>query len=116
MAAGRPYDALMKEVGAVCGSLKKNLDAKNDPAAADDAKKLQALYKEVHSFWKEKKAATGMDQAKAGTTALAAVAKAAKAGKNDEAQTAFKNVLGTCKGCHEAHREKGSDGKWKIKG
>lgn len=115
-AADRPYDDLMREVGAVCGSLKKNLDAKNDAAAADDAKKLQSLFKQTHAFWKAKNTTSAMEQAMAGGKASGAVAKAAAAGKNEEAQAAFKNVLGSCKGCHDGHREKGADGKWKIKG
>ncbi|MBI4907619.1 MAG: cytochrome c [Acidobacteria bacterium] len=51
-----------------------------------------------------------------GARASGAVAKALKTGHADEAMAAFKNVTGTCKPCHDARREKGADGNWKIKG
>ena len=45
------YKQIMKNVGATFGSLGKNVQAKNGEAAAEDAKKLAGLFKEVEAFW-----------------------------------------------------------------
>lgn len=114
--ADRPYDAVMKELAGVCGSLKKNLDAKSSDAAAADASKLEALFKELCAQWKARNVSDAVTVSLDGAKASAAVAKALQGGGADEAMNAFKGVTGTCKTCHDAHREKGVDGKWKIKG
>ena len=47
----RPYNEIMKDVGATFPSLKKNLDANNGAAAAEDAAKLQKFFSETEAFW-----------------------------------------------------------------
>src|SRR5437879_10400681 len=47
----RPYDQIMKEVGPAYANLKKNLDASAFAAAAQDAAKLEALFRETENFW-----------------------------------------------------------------
>lgn len=81
---------------------------------AANAKKLAALYKEIDGFW-SKRSEVGGKTAKdviAGATALAAAAEA-----NDAAgvASARKSIGGACRGCHDTHREKVSDGVYKVK-
>jgi hypothetical protein len=115
LAADRPFEAVMKDTAATNGTLKKNLDAKSYVAAAADAKKMEGLYAEVLKYWKAKKTADAITMSKDGKTASKQLASAAKAAKGEDATKAYQSLLATCKGCHAAHREKGADGKYKIK-
>ncbi len=113
--SARPYEQVMKEVGAACGSLKKNLDAKMSQEAARDAEKLAALFKEVEAFWTKKNVqdATGFAQnAQAGAKETF---RASHASNMEGALAAFGNMTKNCKSCHDAHREKLADGSYRIK-
>lgn len=81
---------------------------------ADSAKKLAALYKDIDAFWSKRSEVGGKTtkEVVAGATALAAAAAANDAGG---VASARKSIGGACRGCHEAHREKVSDGVYKIK-
>ncbi len=114
-AAERPYEEMMKELAGACTSLKNNLDAKSMEGATADAAKLEKLFKEMEKFWSKKKVADATQWAKDGGTAARMIVKASKAGNGEEMMTQFKNLTGTCKSCHDVHREKGPDGKWQIK-
>lgn len=114
-AAERPYEEMMKELAGACTSLKKNLDAKSMEGATADAAKLEKLFKEMEKFWRKKKVADAAQLSKDGGTAAKMIVKASKSGNGEEMMTQFKNLTATCKGCHDNHREKGPDGKWKIK-
>lgn len=81
---------------------------------AGSAKGLAALYKEIEGYW-GKRSEVGAKTTKdiqAGAAALAAAAAA-----NDAAgvASARKVIGGGCRGCHDQHREKVSDGVYKIK-
>jgi hypothetical protein len=115
MAAGRSFEESMKDVAATNGTLKKSLDAKAFPAAAADAKKMEKLYGEVLKYWKARKTDDAIKLSTDGKAAAKQIAAAAKAGNGDDAVKGYQNLLATCKGCHAAHREKGPDGKYKIK-
>ena len=105
----------MKSNPANMGSLNKNIAAKDGAAAASDAQKLEATFKQVEEFWKKRGGADdAVNFANKAHTAAAAVAKAATAGNMDEAAAQVKNIQATCGGCHMAHRE-GSPGSFKIK-
>jgi cytochrome c556 len=115
LAADREYDAIMKDVGKACGDLKKNLEAKDLTTAGANAKELQGLFKEVQAFWKARNTESALQAANGARRASGAIAKAAAANSQADADEQFKTLLGSCKACHDAHREKGADGKWKIK-
>ena len=115
-AAPRPFDDVMKEIGPACGSLKKNLDAGSADLALKDAQQLQKLFKETRQFWAKRKTQDAVGFASTGETALKDIVKATKGGDVAAAKAPFEALLGTCKSCHGTHREKGPDGKWKIKG
>jgi mono/diheme cytochrome c family protein len=105
----------MKTIARTMGSLNKKIAAKDGPGAASDAEKLEATFKQVEGFWKQRGGADdAVNFAMRAQTAAAAVAKAATAGNFDEAAAQVKSLQSNCAGCHMAHRE-GTPGSFKIK-
>lgn len=109
------YQKWMKTAGGTAGSLRKNLEAKNGEAATADAKKLEAVFKQVHDFWHKKGVDDAMMTAMDAGAKFKEVGELASAGKFDEAGATLKKAMGTCGTCHNAHREKAADGSWKMK-
>ncbi len=111
----RPYDAVMKEVQPAYANLRKNLDAGAFSAAAEDAAKLEDLFKETEGFWTQFKTKDALDFARSAQAASREASLAAKA-KNGQKALASYNALGkTCKGCHDSHRESMPDKSFRIK-
>lgn len=108
------FQQWMKTTAAEMGSLRKN-EAKTGPEAAASAEKLSAIYAEMGAFWTARNATDAAKLSEEGKSGADALAAAAKAGDADKAGAAFKQIGGTCKGCHEAHREKSAEGAYKIK-
>jgi hypothetical protein len=79
------FQTWMKNVGASCGSLKKNLDGKNGDAAAADARKLHAMFTDVHGFFKKKNSEDAMKFAMGASDGFDKVAMEASTGKFDDA-------------------------------
>lgn len=109
------YVANMKDTNAAVRSLKDNVEAKNWAGAATDAAKLKTLFAETQAFWEKKGAADAVTAAKAGASAAADLETAAKAKNAEGVVTAQKALGGTCKTCHDAHRERLPDGSSEIK-
>jgi cytochrome c556 len=101
----RPYDQIMKDVGATFASLKKNLDANSAAAAAEDAAKLQGLFTETEAFWAPLDTQDAVNFAKRAREAAGAVGAAAKANDIKAAQESYSAVQKNCGNCHLAHRE-----------
>jgi cytochrome c556 len=111
----RPYDVVMKDVNGTFASLKKDLDSNNLSTAADDAAKLQAMFKETEDFWSVFKTKDAIDFSKGAQSASQAIAAAAKDGNTQKAQAAYGSIGKYCKGCHDSHRELMPDKSFKIK-
>ncbi|MBI4891012.1 MAG: hypothetical protein HY821_10350 [Acidobacteria bacterium] len=81
---------------------------------AANAKSLAALYKDIEAYW-GKKSEVAAKSCKDSQAAATAVATAAAA--NDAAGVASNRKLigGACRTCHDQHREKVSEGVYKIK-
>src|ERR1700722_5196792 len=109
------YQAAMKGAAGAFGRLKKDIDAKAADDAAKDATEVAQNYRKMGAYWKAHSADDAMQLCKDGFAAATAVSKAATAGNMDEAAAQFKNVAGTCAGCHKAHRDKAADGSYSIK-
>jgi cytochrome c556 len=101
----RPYNQIMKDVGATFASLKKNLDANSAPAAAQDAAKLQGLFTETEAFWTPLETQDAINFAKSARDAAAAVGAAAKGNDVKAAQASYSVIQKSCANCHFAHRE-----------
>ena len=101
----KPYSEIMKDVAATFASLKKNLDGNSAAAAAQDAEKLEASFKDVEAFWLQFNTKDAVDLAKEAQRAGAEVG--AKARDNDikAAQTAYASIGRLCTDCHFSHRE-----------
>jgi mono/diheme cytochrome c family protein len=97
---------LMKDLGAANGAIRKGADV------AANAAKMQETMKAVTKYWASKSEAAkkACDDGNAGVAAIL------KAGEDKAALAAgMKMVGGSCKGCHDAHREKVSDTEYLIK-
>src|SRR2546422_203038 len=111
----KPYDDLMKDIAATYASVKKNLDANVAPAAAADAEKLQALFKDTEDFWAQFKTKDALDAAKGAQDAAASIIAAAKTNNIQKAQAAYNGVGKFCTACHTSHREQMPDKSYRIK-
>jgi cytochrome c556 len=109
------YVKNMKETNAAAQELRKNLEAKNYEAIAKNAATLKTLFENTQSFWESRKLDDAVELAKSGGKAAGELETAAKS-KNEEGVTeAAKTLNGTCKTCHDAHRERLPDGTSEIK-
>src|SRR5882724_6942513 len=106
----RPYNQIMKDVGATFASLKKNLDANSGTAAADDAAKLEALFTETEAFWAPFDTKDAISFAKRARDAAAAVGAAAKGNDIKAAQESYSVIQKNCANCHFSHREETGKG------
>jgi cytochrome c556 len=98
----------MKESQELQGKIRKNVDVE---AAG---KRYAALYEEVGKFWAPR-SETGAKATKDVREGGAALAKAAAAGDAEAVTAAARAIGGGCRSCHDAHREKVSDGVFKIR-
>ena len=106
----RPYDQIMKDVGAAFASLTKNLYANSASAAAEDAAKLEGLFTETEAFWASLNTRDAVGFAKSAREASAAVGAAAKNNDIKAAQTSTAAIQKSCGLCHFSHREETSKG------
>jgi len=113
--AAGSLDDTMKQVGATMGKVKKGLDGKMLHEAAGDAAKMQALLKDAEAIFADIKMADAVEMAKAAQSAAGEIVSAGHASNAEGASAAFGKLGGTCKGCHDVHREKLSDGSYKLK-
>ena len=106
----RPYNQIMKDVGATFASLKKNLDANSATAAAQDAAKLEGLFTETEAFWAPFDTKDAISFAKRARDAAAAVGAAAKGNDIKAAQESYSVIQKNCANCHFSHREETGKG------
>ncbi|HWP85116.1 MAG TPA: hypothetical protein VNN17_08000 [Terriglobia bacterium] len=109
------YAEWMKSTSATANSLAKNLEAKAGDAVAADARKLEQIFGQVRAFWEKRNASDAVEFASNAQAGFKSVADLAAAGKLEEASEALTKARANCGGCHNAHRERGPDGAWKIK-
>lgn len=101
----RPYDQVMKDIGATFASLRKNLDANSAAAAAEDASKLEGLFTEIEAWWAPLKTKDALRYARSAHDAAVAVGAAAKAGDIGKAKESSAAIQKSCGACHFTHRE-----------
>ena len=110
----RPYNIVMKEIGATVEILRKDLDA-DLAAAAATASKLEGLLKETEDFWTEFKTKDAIDAAKGAQGVVRAVAAAARNKDLQNAKNAASGLGKFCAACHNSHREQLPDKSYRIK-
>src|SRR6266568_2359616 len=106
----RPYNQIMKDVGATFANLKKNLDANSAAAAAEDAAKLEGLFTETEAFWARLDTKDAVNFAKRAREAAGAVGAAAKGSDIKAAQASYSAIQKSCANCHFSHREETGKG------
>jgi len=101
----RPYNQIMKDVGATFANLKKNLDANSAAEAAQDAAKLEGLFTETEAFWARLDTKDAANLAKRARDGAAAVGAASKGNDMKAAQAKYSEIQKSCGNCHFSHRE-----------
>lgn len=109
------YVAAMKTIQTTSTALRGHVTAKDYAAIEGDAKTLKPALETALKFWQDKKVEDATGWAKDVAKANGDLEKAAK-DKNDEAiGAAVKAISGSCKTCHDAHRDRQPDGSSLIK-
>lgn len=104
----------MKTIGKSMNNL-KGMETKTGPEAVANAEKLVASYQTTATYWSAKSVDDASKWTQESLTHAQDLLAAAKAGEQDKAAAAYKDLGGGCRTCHEAHREKLADGSYKVK-
>ena len=117
LAAQAPTDLspIMKDVAATQQKMGMDMMAGNAADVAMDAQKLQQDFTQAQGFFKAKNAQDAVDAAKANADAAGLIMKAAKANNLEDAKAPAKTIKGSCKACHDVHREQLPDKTYKFK-
>lgn len=104
----------MKAIGKSMNTL-KGLETKTGPEAVESAQKIVDAFQATGKHWTKAGTADAVKWTQDSTTHAETLLAAAKAGEQDKAAEAYKALGGSCRSCHEAHREKAADGSYKMK-
>ena len=106
----------MEKAGKAVGTLRKALPAKSMSDVTAAAAVLAEVLPKTVAKWEELKRPDAVTMAKEIADLAKELKMAADAGHAEHVQEVFGKMGGKCKGCHDVHREKLPDGKYKIKG
>jgi cytochrome c556 len=109
------YATHMKEIQQMNGMLNKSIKAGDAAEAGKAAARLEVLFKNVHTYWVDKKIEDATTASQNIVTSLQAVQKALAANDMAAAETARAAIGANCMSCHTAHREKLPEGGFRIK-
>jgi hypothetical protein len=115
IASDADYATHMKEIGQLNGVLNKSIKGGVADEATKAATRMEVLFKNIHTYWNDKKVADATTAAQTAVTSLQGVQKALAANDMAGAETARASLAGTCMACHTAHREKLPEGGFRIK-
>jgi len=113
IASDSDYSVAMKEIGVQSAALRRAATSEDD--AADAARHLESLFKEVQSYWQGKKVTDATAAAGVALSSAQDVLKAVAAHDMDAASQAAQKLSGTCNSCHTAHRNRLPDGSFEMK-
>ena len=77
--------------------------------------RLGYVYENMIPYWRARDAADAVKLSEAGKAAATLLASASFGKDEAKVDAAIKEIGATCKGCHDAHRERTPEGKFKIK-
>lgn len=99
------FDAWMRTIDDKLQAVQRDISAKDDQAAAADAKALESAFRQVEGFWKKRgNAQDAVDlSGKAGERA-GALAKKIAAKDFDAASSESIGIAETCTACHRLYR------------
>ncbi len=115
IASDADYATHMKEIGQLNGVLNKSLKAGEAAEAEKAAARMEVLFKNVHTYWADKKIADATTAAQGVVTSLQGVQKALASKDMAAAETARAAIGANCMSCHTAHREKLPEGGFRMK-
>ena len=104
----------MKTTKTATDDLKK-MEQKTGVQAMRRAERIGTVYESMIGFWRQRNATDAVKWSEEGKAAALELATAAYANDAEKAKAALDAVNNGCKGCHDAHREKIGEGKYKIK-
>jgi cytochrome c556 len=106
----------MKAAGQTSDRLRK-AEKKTGPEIVTAAERLGGIYEQMIGFWRQRGPAAedAVKLSMQGKNAASELASAAKAGDEAKAAEAIKGIGGTCKACHDTHRERIGENKYRIK-
>lgn len=107
-------EAWMHDVDTAAKVMRK-LEKKTGPEVVAHAEKVGSAYEKMIGFWRQRNAEDAVKLSETGKAAAVELASAAKADDAEKANAAWTKIGGTCRGCHEAHREKTPEGKYQVK-
>ena len=111
----RPYDVVMKDVAAVFGALRKSAEASDFAGSAEQARRLERLFKETEDFWTKFKTKDAIDAAAGAKELSATIAAAAGAKDAQKMKTAAGGLGKFCTSCHDSHRVQMPDKSYRIR-
>lgn len=111
----RPYNVIMKEVGSTLGTLRKTVDDSDFARSAEQAERLEQLFKETEDFWAKFKTKDAIDAAAGAGELSASIAAAARAKDAAKMKTAAGGLGKFCTTCHDSHREQMPDKTYRIR-
>ena len=106
-------EAAMKTIGGNIRPLSMAIKEKNKEQTISAAKKIDAAFADAGTFWAARKTEDAIKVNGEARAAAKAIIEAAE--KGEDAGPVFAKLGGTCKACHEAHREEVSKGEYKVK-
>jgi cytochrome c556 len=115
LAQARPYNVIMKDVAAASGALRKSVEASDFTASAEQARKLEQLFKETETFWAKFRTKDAIDAAAGARELSASIVAAAAAKDAPKMKTAASGLGRFCTTCHDSHREQMPDKTYRIR-
>jgi cytochrome c556 len=104
----------MKATKTATDDLKK-MEQKTGEQAVRRAEKIGSAYENMIAYWRQRNATDAVKLSEEGKAAALELATSAYSGNAEKAKASLEAVNNTCKSCHDAHREKIAEGKYRIK-
>jgi cytochrome c556 len=108
------HKARMKDAGAAAKRLRQEVSSNAFQPASKDATELRETLQKEEQFWTATNTADAIKSARAGTSAADKIVSAANSGNAEQLAGGFEALSKSCQSCHTAHREKLSDGTFRI--
>lgn len=105
----------MEKAGPAFGMLRKSMDGMNANMASESAATLKQVFTETEAAFKAMDKADAVEWAQGAGQAAGTIQSQVGAGNWDAAKGTVGELGKFCQGCHGKYREKGEDGKWRLK-
>ena len=93
----------------------KKMEQKTGAQAMRRAERIGTVYENMIAFWRQRNAADAVKLSEEGKAAALELATAAYSNDAEKAKSALDALNTGCKSCHDAHRERIGEGKYRVK-